>query len=362
MSVKDILTDLVAINTIRDKENAKIMVYCRKFLEKYGFNTKLLLNPNTNKCVLIAESAPLPKLGFLGHTDTVDITAQWETDPFTLTEKDGMLYGLGACDMKGGIAAALQAVTEVNPEVLKRGVGIYLTYDEEVMFDGIYDMVNENVRFPEHVIVAEPTAMGPGTSSKGLMEIKVMLYGETTHSSSPIKGKNSNKNAVKFMSKMMEFEEELKKETIDSYDVPYTTMNLGIVKGGTTTVKVPDYTEVWLDFRVIDNGSQYDRIIAALEGALMEACGGDASMFDYEINLDIPSFNNPDSELAQMVREKTGIKTSALNGITEGSFFDGDRVIIGPGPITAHQKNEHVSLADLEKLVDIYKTAIEKFA
>ena len=125
MTAKDILRDLVAINTIADKDNDLIMNYIEKHFADLGFNVERRKNHDMGKEVLTAKYGDDPALGFLGHTDTVDITAGWETDPFTLTEKNGNLYGLGSCDMKGGLAAVMAAVSNIKLSELKRGLAVY---------------------------------------------------------------------------------------------------------------------------------------------------------------------------------------------------------------------------------------------
>ena len=139
MRVEEILKDLVAINTIRDEDNETFMAYIEAFLKPYGFEIERRKNEITGKEVLVGTFGEEATLGFLGHTDTVDITDGWVTDPFTLTEKDGLLYGLGACDMKGGIAAALWAISQAPLDEIKaagKGIKVYWTYDEEVTWGG----------------------------------------------------------------------------------------------------------------------------------------------------------------------------------------------------------------------------------
>ena len=244
MTAKEILKDLVAINTIADKDNDVIMDYIGNFFTGIGFNVERRKSDETGKEVLIARYGDDPAIGFLGHTDTVDITDGWTTDPFVLTEADGELYGLGACDMKGGIAAFMAAIGNTDLSKLKRGLTVYCTYDEEIMFGGIKDLVEAGTDFPAHVLVAEPTDMVPMIGSKGLLEYIFTFTGVTTHSSTPIDGKNSNKNAVRFLNRMLDFEEELRKTPSPFFDVPYPTMNIGIIDGGTSINKVPDKTTV----------------------------------------------------------------------------------------------------------------------
>ncbi|MGN0733851.1 MAG: M20/M25/M40 family metallo-hydrolase [Emergencia sp.] len=349
---KEILRDLVAIDTVADNNNEEIMDYLQEFLESYGFSVKRIKNEETGKEVLTGQYGEDPAVGFMGHTDTVAAADGWVTDPFRLTEKDGMLYGLGACDMKGGIASALAAIAATDLKSLKRGIKVVWTYDEEIMFNGIKDYVNSGEPFAEHMIVCEPTDLIPMIGSKGLLEYIFTFRGLTTHSSTPVDGKSSNKNAVRFLNKMQDFEEELRKNPTEMFGVPYPTMNIGIINGGTSINKVPDLTTVYLDFRICNSEVEYPVIRKAVDDALAPF---DAS---YEIINDIPSFDKP-SRFVSLYEEKTGNKGVPFFGITEGSFFDGDKVIIGPGPMTAHEINEHISVESLEKTTALYGGMIE---
>jgi len=354
--VKEILKDLVAINTIADKDNEQMMDYLEDFFGELGFVVERIKNEETDKEVLLAKFGKNPAIGFLGHTDTVDITDGWVTDPHVLTEKDGKLYGLGSCDMKGGIAAFMAVIkqtdlTKIDPE---KGIAVYCTYDEEILFEGIKDVVAAEDTFPPHVVVAEPTDLIPMIGSKGLLEYIFTFTGTTTHSSTPIDGKSSNKNAVRFLNKMMDFEEELRRISPSPFfGVPYPTMNIGIVNGGTSINKVPDKTTVYLDFRICDSEKEYPLIREFVDKAL-EGLDG-----EYVIINDIPSFQNQ-SPLVEVYEQKTGKKGQPFFGITEASFFEGDRVILGPGPMTAHEANEHVDVDSLERTVEIYAEMIEE--
>ena len=145
-----ILKDLVKFNTIKDKSNKEIMDYIENYLLKLGFKTEL---KTKNLVMTIGKNA---KLGFLGHTDTVEYIDEFN-NPFELVIKDEYLYGLGACDMKGGISAMLQAVSTINFNELKNGMKLYFTYDEEIGFGGINELVKNNEKFPEFMIFGEPT-------------------------------------------------------------------------------------------------------------------------------------------------------------------------------------------------------------
>lgn len=352
MLAKKLLKDLVAINTIADKENAKIMNYLQNFFDKYGFESKVLYNQTTDKKVFTATYGEKPAIGFIGHTDTVGIAEGWNSDPFVLTEKEGNLYGLGAIDMKGGIAAFMTAIAETDLTKLKRGIGVYCTYDEEILFDGIRDLVASDVKLPDHVIVAEPTGLIPMTGSKGLLEIEFTFTGITSHSSTPVYGKNSNKQAVRFLSRMMDFEELLRENKNSFFGVPYTTMNIGLIEGGRSFNTVPDTTKVYLDFRICDSEKEYNMIREKIDKA-MEGIDG-----SYRIINDIASFQSK-SEIISIYEEKTGNTSQPFFGITEASLIEGDRIIIGPGPANCHIANECISIESLKKTIKLYKEMIQ---
>lgn len=167
MSVKDILKDLVKFNTVKDKENENIMNYIEKCLKSKGFRTEY-----RSKCLVMSIKNNC-NLGFLGHTDTVLASNNWRTDPYKMEENNGKLYGLGICDMKGGIASILQAVIETEWEKLKYGMKLYFTYDEEIGFEGIKEIVKKSEKFPNYMIIGEPSNNVIMNASKGLLEIKL---------------------------------------------------------------------------------------------------------------------------------------------------------------------------------------------
>ena len=354
--VIEILRNLVSFNTYKDAENDGIMDYCSKFLKERGFNVETVTNDQTGKSILMATMGKNPKIAFVGHTDTVVAGDGWDTDPLQLTEKDGKLFGLGACDMKGGIAAFFAAIDEIYSEkgLLNEdgGIAVYLSYDEEILFNGIKDLVKLGMLDTELTIVGEPTDLRPTLGSKGLLEYKFTFRGTAGHSAAPVEGENSNKNAVAFLSKMLELEEELKQWEYPGFDVSHTTMNIGIINGGTAVNKIPDETSVYMDFRIVDSEKQYqfirDRVDKAMEGLKAS----------YEIINDVPSFL-PDKEAGEVYEKIIGKSPAYLSGITEASFISGNRLILGPGPSdTMHKKNEFVSIRTLSESVRLYKLFI----
>ena len=245
MSEIDLLKALVKYNTVEDKENQKILAYIEEYLKLLGFTIQ------KKEKYLIMSIGKKPILGFIGHSDTVNYINGWSTNPFDVTVKDDNIYGLGVCDMKGGIAAFLQALAEIDLNTLKRGIKVYITYDEEIAFSGIKDILKNHEQFPEYIIVGEPTDNQIITGCKGLLAVRIKTKGKKVHSSTPDKGESANLKMIKLLNELQNFYEEgIKVEQNDNYEVNYTTMNIGLINGGNSINSVSDKCESFIDFRI----------------------------------------------------------------------------------------------------------------
>lgn len=338
--MEEILEKLVKFNTIKDKQNKEVLDYIQEYLKNLGFTVE------KRKKYLVMSYGKNPKLGFIGHSDTVEYIDGWNSDPFTLTKVEDKLYGLGACDMKGGIAAFLSALNDISLEKLKYGIKVIVTYDEEIAFTGIKEVVSDKIKLPEYVIVGEPTDNKAMTGCKGLFAVKIFTNGIKVHSSTPHKGKSANLNMIKLLNELdMFYSENIKNELDEKYEVPYTTMNIGLLNGGSAINSVPASCMSYIDFRTISNEH-----VELLKNKLDEIC----KKYDakYEIDIDVKTFYNDVHFLD---------KTYTAGFMTEASFVeDCKRIILGVGPMTAHEINEYVNLESLKKCKQQYKKIIEK--
>lgn len=335
-----ILTDLVKINTIKDKENKLIIEYIESYLNKFEFKTEY------KEKYLIMSIGKEQKVGFLGHTDTVEYIEGWNTNPFELTKIDNKLYGLGVCDMKSGIAAILEAISQIDFNNLKYGMKLYFTYDEEIGFNGIYDLIKKRENFPKVMIFGEPTNNEILVGSKGLLEYKLKFKGVKVHSSNPEKGKSANMNAIKFLDKLNAFyEKEIKPFREEKYKVPYTTMNVGMINGGSSINSVASNCEVNIDFRIANK--EHVEIINKKIDELSNKYECEAKTIS-----NIKPFINETNFTSQ---EKTSVY------ITEASFIsNSNKIILGTGPITAHEINEYITEESYNKIIEQYKDIIIK--
>lgn len=329
-----ILKDLVGFNTIKDRQNKEILDYIENYLENLGFTVE------KRKKYLVMSYGKSPKLAFIGHSDTVEYIDGWDSNPFILTKKENNLYGLGACDMKGGIAAFLSALSDIDLKKLKYGIKVIITYDEEIAFTGIKEVIKDDIKIPEYVIVGEPTDNKAMTGCKGLFAIKVFTNGIKVHSSTPHKGKSANLNMIKLLNELdMFYNENIKGEINKEYEVPYTTMNIGLLNGGSAINSVASQCMSYIDFRTIKNEH-----VELLKCKLNELC----KKYDakYEIDIDVKTFYNNIDFLG---------KTYTAGFMTEASFIgECKRIILGVGPMSAHEINEHVNIESLKNCKEQY--------
>lgn len=327
MDAKEILKDLVAFNTVNDKENASIIDYIESYLRKLGFRTEY-----KTKC-LVMSIGDDAKIGFLGHTDTVDAHDDWTMDPFLLKEDGNKLYGLGSSDMKGSIAAILASISKFDWSSIKSGVKLFFTFDEELYFGGINELVEKNTVFPEFMIIGEPTENEIINASKGLLELSLTFKGVSSHSSKPEEGINAIEKCIVFLNDLKEIYNELKKDTMHDKS---TTMNIGVINGGSSINVVPNSCEVLIDFRTILQ-SHNDIIIDKVEDLIK----------DKNISLKIINNISPFSSRDD--------KINMSDFISEASFINSQsRYILGVGPNNAHKADEFINVDSLYLLEKQY--------
>ncbi len=336
-----ILKDLINFNTIRDNQNIEIINYIEKYLKNLGFKTEYKTKN------LVMSIGGNPKLGFLGHTDTVEYIEEFK-NPFDLTQNGEFLYGLGVCDMKGGIAAMLEAVNQIDLKSLKYGIKLFFTYDEEIGFGGTYELINNKIKFPKYMIFGEPTNNEMLNGGKGLLEYDIYFKGKKAHSSNPENGVSANLNAISFLYELQEFyNKKIKIDTVTAYDIPYTTMNVGIINGGTAKNSIPAFCKCSMDFRTVKK-----------EHTIMIQNNINELSIKYNARNEIIEEIDPYLDKIDFIE-----KSQTANFMTEASIIKDrckNKIILGVGPVTAHEVNEHISVKSYKKCINQYKELINK--
>ena len=191
--MSDILKNLIEINTINDKENEKIRTYIKSLLKDKNFDFQEI--GEDKEKVLIAKRGN-PTVAFCCHTDTVDKSVYWTKEALKLTEDKDNYYGLGVSDMKGGTAALLEVVTTLPTDI---PCMLCFTYDEEISFKGITELIKNNINLPDTIIFPEPTDLVPAIANKGCIEFSITFNGKSAHSSTPELGENALYKALDFI-------------------------------------------------------------------------------------------------------------------------------------------------------------------
>ena len=200
-----LLETLVAFDTTSHRSNLALIDWVEAYLAGHGVAAERLANADGVKSNLLAVIGPRVPGGVIlsGHTDVVPVDGQpWTSDPFTLTLRDGRLFGRGACDMKGFIALALAAVPDLLAAGPRRPALLALTYDEEIGCLGAPSLIRhivDTVPTPALVMVGEPTSLNVVSGHKGILYHEVTVRGREAHSSQPHLGVSAHVTAARRM-------------------------------------------------------------------------------------------------------------------------------------------------------------------
>jgi acetylornithine deacetylase len=371
MDVKETLTQLVAIDSVSSHSNLEIASFLAYRCAAMGFNVKPFSYKDENgveKTNLIAlagtdfSETTEVELALVGHTDTVPYDPNW-VEATTLVERDGKLYGRGACDTKAFIAAALSAVELIDRKRLRRPLALIFTADEEIGLVGAKRLAEARPLRARYSIVGEPTSLQPMRAGKGYCLAEIIVRGREGHSAYPALGASAIFRAARLLSKIETIAEEIKPETHPAFDPPFTTLNVGLIHGGTAKNVIPGECRFTLEWRPIP-GQAPDRVLDLLRLALAEVKLDQG--FDCEVTASRADsgFEAPDdSRLVKILEKLTGKRAGTVAFGTEAAqmmALGAEAVVMGPGDIrTAHQTNEFVPIDELERCVSILKHVIE---
>jgi len=288
----------------------------------------------------------------------------WDTDPFKATIKDDRIYGRGSADMKSYIAAALAMTPRFLAADLKSPVHFALSYDEEIGCLGVRGLIEDLARAgikPAGCIIGEPTSMQPVVAHKGKRAYKCCFRGREAHSALTPQGVNAIEYAARLVVYIRHMAERMRDcETRDNgFDVPFTTLQTGVIKGGTAANIVPRDCEVHFEFRYlpgIDPEALEREIKSYAERVLLPEMRAvdPATFIAFETKAEIPGLD-PSVERAEQDRVTSLAQALARNQAiakvayaTEAGLFQRagiPSIICGPGSIgEAHKPNEFITL------------------
>lgn len=372
MTVKETLAQLVSIDSVSARSNVEMISFLENRCQARGFVVRRFPYIDENgveKINMVAlagadfTQATSVELALVGHTDTVPYDPSW-TDATNLIERDGKLFARGSCDTKGFIAAALTATESVDLRLLRQPLALVFTADEEVGLVGAKRLADARPLRARYSIVGEPTSLQPMRAGKGYCLAEIIVHGREGHSAYPGLGASAIFRAARVIVRLEKIAEDLQTDRHESFDPPYTTLNIGVIRGGTAKNVIAGECHFTLEWRPIP-GQPSNYPLDLLQMALAEEKELEAG-FECEViasrsdsGFDVPA----DSQIVQLMERLSGKKAGTVAFGTEAAQMielGADAVVMGPGNIrVAHQTGEFVPIDELDRCVGILKQAIE---
>ncbi|KZN40479.1 acetylornithine deacetylase [Pseudoalteromonas luteoviolacea] len=351
-----------AIDKRLDQSNKAVINTLAAWCSDLGFTVEITeLESVPGKFNLLAKRDPLNSahtaggLMLAGHTDTVPYDdARWNSDPFTLSQKDNKLFGLGSIDMKGFFAFVLEAIKTLEHKNQKAPILLLATADEETTMAGAQQIAKHQQLKPDHCVIGEPTDMVPVFTHKGHMSSAIRITGRSGHSSDPERGLNAIEIMQQVITKLLHLKEELKnKYSIEHFAVPHPTLNLGHIHGGDNANRICGCCELHIDIRPLPGLSiiELQQMLLAATHSINEQYPGSVDVID--LHDPIPAFHGqPDSGLVKLAEKISGQRAIAVNYCTEAPFLQQlgcETIVMGPGSIQqAHQPDEHLAMEKIK--------------
>jgi acetylornithine deacetylase len=373
------LRALVAFDSVSSHSNLPIIAHIHSILTQHGIDSDVLPSPDGKKANLLARIGPLKKGGVVlsGHTDVVPVEGQqWDSDPFTLTEKDGKLFGRGTSDMKTFIAVCLTFAPLFKKLKLAKPIYFCFSYDEEVGCLGVPHMLKHlaGLPAPAYAIIGEPTMMQVVTAHKGVLSFETTVHGLEWHSSQPHYGVNAVHIAcdlVHFLSSMAQELSESGKQD-PRFDPSFSTVHVGVIHGGTARNIIPKECRFNWEIRPLP-GEQADRIYARFEAhcqqkmVMLRARHPDAGIVTRPIShmtaVTLPV--HAAESCRQVMHCARSNRELAVSFGTEAGVFNEHgipAIICGPGNIEqAHKPNEFIATSQIGECVEFMSRLMEEW-
>ena len=365
-SPRDMLSRLIAFDTTSRDSNLALVDFVDDYVSTYGLKSRRIPNPEGTKANLLITIGPDVPGGVIlsGHTDVVPVDGQpWDTDPFTLVERDGRYYGRGTSDMKAFSAVILSLIPEFVARPLKTPVHIALSYDEEVGCLGVRPMIADIVRsvpMPRLAIIGEPTNMKVVNAHKGIRSFRTTVTGREAHSSQVDKGVNAVMVAAELIMFLAKLADDMraKGDPTGRFDPPFTSVQSSTIEGGTAlNILARECTFQW-EYRYLPGTSQ-DDIFEAFEAHArnvvlprLKAIAPEADIVT-TVRSHAPALVAREGCPAEaLARQLTGANhAEAVSYGTEAGLFQEagiPSVICGPGDIReAHKPNEYIEITQV---------------
>jgi succinyl-diaminopimelate desuccinylase len=366
----DLLRRLIAANSTSQVGELQAARILAEAVSRCGMTCQIDEWPPNHANVV----AQLPSTGqrqgilFLTHLDVVGADARnWQTPPFEAVERDGRIYGRGAVDMKGGIAAAVEAVRRLSTDNVRLNGDVYLAgmAGEETDSAGIERFVSQIPKLGPlaGVVICEPTALKVATAHRGILWLRITTHGKAGHSAMP----HGGVNAIESMLTLLRRIRAAGLASVQHATLGAGSVSVNMISGGIATNIIPDTCQADIDIRVVPGNStvavleQVNRLLAELH----------KSVPDFRAQIQVTKRAEPleTDDKCDFVRDlcrAAGIAdTTSVGFTTDGPWLTPlclPIVVLGPGnPELCHQENEYIETSDLIRAADMYEQIMRHF-
>lgn len=358
----EILKTLIGFDTTSYKSNLSLIEAIKSLFDSYGISVVVDYNEEGNKANLFATTGPIDEHGVLlsGHTDVVPANKDhWESDPFIADERDDKIYGRGSTDMKGFIACVIRIMCQASQQKLTIPLHVCLSFDEEVGCLGVRNILPQLpmlIKTPRFCVIGEPTSMQIALGHKGKAVYQARCSGENGHSSMAPNYRNAIHVATQVVTSLVDSQNELARsgQRDEEYDIPYTTIHVGKIQGGTALNVVSDNCTIDYEIRHIAEDS-IDTITDIINTNLQKQSHSQYANIHF-INA-YPglstSLEHPELKfLKSLLSDDTTVGKISFG--TEGGLFsqtfDSPVFVCGPGSMEqGHKPNEYVEISEMNK-------------
>jgi acetylornithine deacetylase/succinyl-diaminopimelate desuccinylase-like protein len=380
IDVVELTKQLISIPSFVDRQHDE--THLVEFLNNF-FKEKLpsltvekqYVGSDTERANLVIKGKGTPKLFVLGHLDTVQPTDNWSTDPLEPVIQDGRLYGLGAADMKGSLAAFLCALLEVEATALD-DLMVLLYIDEEYDFAGMKRFLKDQklTQSPPELILSLDGALTLLSGCRGLIEFSARVTGRSGHSSNPKNGINAITGTVNAVQSL--------ESGLAGYSDEYlgdSTVNIAYLRGGVVEHRngheewlregnvIPDVVDVTVELRTAHNDLDANRALMLFTNEVEErGLSLDQISVRHDLRLWPVSYNSRKVDLLEKCYEDVDMRLQKSDR-TKSGFIDVQMIaevvnsptfVIGAGGENKHGANENVSVDDLIKATHLYKAIL----
>ena len=359
-----------SVNAELDMGNRTLVELLASWVEGVGFQTEILtVDATAKKANLVATlGSGVDGLVLAGHTDTVPYDEHaWHHDPFTLTEVDDRLYGLGTADMKSFFALAIAAASHFTASQLARPLVLLATADEESTMQGARALAARGQSLGRYAVIGEPTGLRPARMHKGIMMEAIRVRGRPGHSSDPSLGESALEGMHRVIGYLLDWRRVLQQRfRHPTFAVSVPTLNLGTIRGGDNPNRICAECELQIDLRPLP-GMELESLRHTMRAGVRRSLERTGLEVDFEVLFaGVPALETErSSPLVRASEEVTGHQAGAVSFGTEAPFLDQlglDTVILGPGDVAqAHRPDEYLKGASIRPMVDLLQQLIHRF-